>query len=152
MQSVYWKLLGRQADPSGLTGWVGYLGHSHPVTQLRAVILGSDEYFARHGATITGFLQGLYQDLLGRAMDPASSGWAQALAGGLTRSSAATFFLASQEAANDIVDALYVALLHRHADAGGLQGFSAALQAGMSVEGVTDALAASQEYYQLAGA
>jgi hypothetical protein len=84
-------------------------------------------------------------------MDPASSGWTQALAGGLTRSSAATCFLASQEAANDVVDALYVALLHRHADAGGLQGFSAALQAGMTVEGVTDALAASQEYYQLAG-
>jgi subtilisin family serine protease len=40
------------------------------VSQLHAVILASDEYFAAHGSSATGFITGLYTSILGRAVDP----------------------------------------------------------------------------------
>ncbi len=58
--------------------------------QVHAVILGSDEYFANHGGTDSGFVSGLYQDLLGRAPNDGELAlWTNWLAAGHSRSDAA---------------------------------------------------------------
>jgi hypothetical protein len=65
VQSWYTRYLGRQADPGGLSVWVQQVRSFGPV-QAQAGILGSDEYYARHGYRPEGFIQGLYVDVLGR--------------------------------------------------------------------------------------
>lgn len=53
---------------------------------VRAVILGSDEYYARQGENVPGFLIGLYRDVLGRPIDPSGSAtWANAAGSGASR-------------------------------------------------------------------
>jgi hypothetical protein len=66
VQSWYARYLGRQVDPNGLSIWVQQVRSYGPV-QAQAGILGSDEYYARHGSRPEGFVQGLYADVLGRA-------------------------------------------------------------------------------------
>jgi hypothetical protein len=65
VQSWYARYLGRPADPRGLSIWVQHV-RSFGAMQAQAGILGSDEYYARHGYRPEGFVQGLYVDVLGR--------------------------------------------------------------------------------------
>ncbi len=68
--------------------------------QVHALILGSDEYFANHGGTDSGFVTGLYQDLLGRAPNDGELAlWTNWLAAGHSRTDAAVAISASTEAA-----------------------------------------------------
>src|SRR5947209_8668091 len=59
----YQKYLGRDPDAVGLQTWVNQLRRGAPV---EASILGSDEYFARHGNTPESFVTGLYVEVLNR--------------------------------------------------------------------------------------
>ena len=59
----YQKYLGRQPDAAGLQGWVNELRRGGRV---EANILGSDEYFVRHGNTPESFITGLYVEILDR--------------------------------------------------------------------------------------
>src|SRR5262249_11585719 len=70
VEQLYSKLFHRQADLSGLNSWTTFLAHGGSAAQLESSLLGSAEYFALHGSTNAGFLQGLYHDVLGRALDP----------------------------------------------------------------------------------
>jgi hypothetical protein len=62
VESYYQRYLGRAADPGGLQGWVSVLGS----VNVEAGILGSAEYYSRHGGTPAGFVTGLYVEVLGR--------------------------------------------------------------------------------------
>jgi subtilisin family serine protease len=67
---------------------------------VRATILASDEYDQAHGGNITGFVTGLYQDLLGRAPDPTGLAlWSSWLAAGRTRLMVVQAIQGSPEAA-----------------------------------------------------
>ena len=59
----YQKYLGRDPDASGLQAWVQELRRGGRV---EASILGSDEYYVRHGNVPEGFVTGLYVEVLGR--------------------------------------------------------------------------------------
>jgi hypothetical protein len=65
VESWYERYLGRQADPGGLALWEQQLGTLGPL-QTQAGMLASSEYYARHGNTPEGFIEGLYADVLGR--------------------------------------------------------------------------------------
>ena len=69
------------------------------VPQVHGSILASDEYFAVNGGTATGFITGLYQNVLGRAPDSASlEQWVAAYnSGTMTRYQIAEAFLTSTE-------------------------------------------------------
>lgn len=58
------SLLGRDTDP----GMVASLANIPTREELKVVLLSSDEYFARHGGTNTGFVQAIFRDLYG--VDP----------------------------------------------------------------------------------
>jgi autotransporter-associated beta strand protein len=130
VQQLYQRLLRRAADPAGLTGGVSFLAAGGTSTQLEAVILASPEYFqTRGGGTNLGFLQAVYLDVLGRAIDPSGQQtFTQALNAGMSRLLVAQAILNSQEAVTDMVQALYLRILRRPADPSGLTAFVNAIQ------------------------
>jgi hypothetical protein len=67
VQSYYQRFLQRPADPAGLQMWATQMANGLPVEAVQAGILASDEYYQLQGSNPTGFIVGLYQDVLGRA-------------------------------------------------------------------------------------
>ena len=62
----YRKYLGREVDPAGIDRYVGLLRQGSSPLDCQAELLGSDEYYARQGSTLDGFIAGLFRDVLGR--------------------------------------------------------------------------------------
>src|SRR5262249_47106235 len=71
VQQLYQTYLHRAADRSGLNTYVAFIDGGGTVTQLRAILLSSDEYYmGRAGGNNSAYLAALYQDVLGRPIDP----------------------------------------------------------------------------------
>src|SRR5262249_5227938 len=117
--------------------------------QLRAILLGSDEYYVGSGGnTDTGFLSALYQDVLGRAIDSSALASSprqlttEASRGGLARQ-----LLSSDEGSHDRVEELYQWILQRAAAPNGQSTSGETLHNGGSEQNVIPALASSDEYF-----
>src|SRR5262249_6158423 len=145
VQALYHKILGRGADPSGLTVWVNFLGQGNTADQIEAAMLGSDEYFVTAGGSSNvGFVQALYQSLLNRPVDAnGAQTWGQALAHGAARSAVAGAILRSGEGAALEVQGLYSQFLRRPAESSGLSGWVSALQQGLRREDLIAAIVGS---------
>ena len=147
VDNLYATLLARPADPAGEAGFVQALGSGTTIEQVKAIMLGSPEYFQRAGSSNLAFLQALYHTVLNRALDPAGqSGWSAALARE-DRATVAAQLLASPEAEQDLVAAGYLQYLHRPADPAGLAGWLTHLQQGMSDQTLTANLLGSDEFF-----
>jgi hypothetical protein len=149
VNQLYAKFLHRQADPGGLSFFVGSLDNGATIEQVKASLIGSQEYFqVRGGNTNNGFLAAVYQDLLNRAIDPSGqAAFSQQLASGVSTTMVATEIVTSQEAQKDLVDAFYLAFLRRTADAGGESFFVNELLQGSRDEQVIAQLVGSAEYF-----
>lgn len=149
VENLYQKLLSRAADPIGLNGWIGFLNQGGTAEQLEALFIGSAEYFARRGGgNNDAFLQAVYLDVLGRAIDPSGARtWGQLLRDQGSRSQVALLILGSPESDQDEVENLYNQLLHRAADPGGLKASVAALQQGVPNEVLVAVIVSSDEYF-----
>ena len=148
VQNLYGTLLGRAADSGGLAAFVSFLENGGTLAQAEIAMLGSAEYFHHAGGTNAAFLNSLYHDVLGRAIDPAgATDWGKNLSLGLSTGQVAAYVLNSDEAVNDAVQALYEESLHRATDPGGAAGFTAALRSGFSQEAVLAMVMASDEYF-----
>jgi hypothetical protein len=112
---------------------------------------GHEEWHERRQrGTNDGFLNALYQDVLGRAIDPSGQAtFTQELASGVTRTQVATEIFSSTEYRQRLVQSYYQSFLHRPADPSGVNGFVQALQAGSTDEEVIASIIGSQEYLQL---
>jgi hypothetical protein len=119
------------------------------VEQARAAILGSAEYFLnRAGGTNDSFLASIYQDVLGRSVDPSGqANWSAQLAAGIPRTAVAMAIVSSAEAGQGLVQGYYRQFLHRDADSTGLNSFVAALQHGVRDEQIIAILVGSDEYF-----
>jgi len=94
----------------------------------------------------------LYQDLLGRTVDPTGLGAFSALLDqGQTTGQVAGAILNSQEYRQDIVQQFYTSILGRPADSIGLVDFTGLLAGGATDEQVAAALYGSPEFFQLHG-
>src|SRR5262249_28102910 len=142
---------GRPADPNGLAGPVAFLAQGGTPEQLEVSWLASDEYYGRFGGgTAAGFVQALYQTVLGRAASAAEvQGGTQALAGGTSRAALAAALVNGVEALTLKVQGDFDQLLHRAPDSVGLNSVVAALQRGLRNEDLIAALVSSAEYYGL---
>jgi hypothetical protein len=104
MTALYQHYLHRAPEGPGLQGWVSALQGGMTIENVTALILSSPEYFADQGGANPGFVQGLYQEVLGRT---ASAGeiqiWATNLNKGETRAQVALTFLTSNEYQTDLV-------------------------------------------------
>ena len=137
------------ADPAGLTFWASFLQQGHTIEQMDAGIVGSAEYFqTRGGGTDTGYLAALYQDALGRAVDPAGQDFfAPQLAGGVTRAQVAAEVFASAEFGQGLVTSAYRQLLTRSPDPAGLAFFTNGLVSGLTDQQITALMAGSDEFF-----
>jgi hypothetical protein len=130
-----------------------FLDQGGTAEQAEASIIGSPEYLQLHGGTNTGFLTGVYQDVLSRAVDPSGAqAWGTALANGVSRQGVAAAILGSLESDQDEVQSLDLQLLQRAPESFGLDLYTNALQHGMSNETGIAFIAGSPEYYQRAQA
>ena len=134
------------------------LGH-HPIAlaggattdQIKASILGSDEYNQRAGGTSNGFVSALYHDLLGRSGNASEiQGWIQAESAGVSRTTLASLFIGTAEANQFLVQNFYQKYLHRSGDLGGVNAFVQARANGATEEAVIAAMVASGEYFKQA--
>ena len=147
VNSVYQDLLGRPADPAGLTQWSSMLARGTSRRDVAAVILGTAECRST-------FVQGLYKSLLGRPADPAGlNAFTSLLAqGGTYRQvnsmilSSPEYFKAKSRGGNaGFVDALYKDVLGRPADPAGRSAFVSQLDKGTPRVQVVNAFISSPE-------
>ncbi len=81
VQAWYEQYLHRSADPAAVANYAGLLRRGVSPEEVQAQLLGSAEYFLRHGRSAEGFIRGLYNDVLQR--EPGAAGyrvWVQRLA------------------------------------------------------------------------
>jgi hypothetical protein len=149
VDAVYSQLLHRSADPAGRNAFVNFLENGGTIEQMEAMVAGSPEYFqVRSGGTNDGFLDALYQDVLGRAVDASGrAAWDQVLASGLSRTQVAAGIFSSPEYANDLVNNYYTTYLRRQADPAGLNGWVGQLLGGVKDQQVLAGILASAEYF-----
>jgi hypothetical protein len=137
---LFQRYLQRTPASGEIQPFVNLLQHGLTLQQAKVGIIGSDEFFQLHGGTNEGYIEALYEDVLGRG--PASSevaAW-EATLGNASRSQVALGFVGSTEYLTDLVMSDYESLLGRPADAGGLNAFENYLQNG----GGTDQLLEAQ--------
>jgi hypothetical protein len=131
VQALYQRYLHRDADPAGLQGFVAFLGAGGTLEQIAAMLVGSQEYFDLHGDSNDNFLGALFQEALGRQLDPGGlAGFSQALAGGVSRGQLAALVLSSAEYQSNLVQADFQSVLGRPADPAALGAFVGELQRG----------------------
>jgi hypothetical protein len=150
VNGLYVHYLKRSADTIGLQGWTNLLAGGGTIEQVIQGLVSSPEYFALQGNSNSGFVKGLYQDILGRTAPPSPSdvqGWVNALSGA-TRARVAMGFLTSQEYRINLVDSYYTQFLHR-TDPSGAAGWANALAAGMTDQAVLARIFGSPEGYAL---
>jgi hypothetical protein len=125
---VYKQFLGRPVEAAARDTDVALLQNGDRIEQVAAAVLGSTEYFAKHGGTNDGFLTGVFTELLhrsavnqsGNAIDPvgtdARQGWNQVLNTGLSRYGVVSLIENGQEFQKLNVKDAYTNFLKRSAD------------------------------------
>jgi uncharacterized protein YkwD len=148
---LYRTILGRDAEAAGRAGWVDAIGRGMRLEQVAAGMYGSPERFAASGSTNAGFVDGLYQDILGRPADPAGrSDWVARLdRRHLTRAQVADGFYGSVESRTDRVRSLYAEILDRAAEPAGEAHWVRQL-ATMGDVVLAASLASSEEFWRKA--
>lgn len=152
----YQRLLDRTPAASEVNLWLNALQLGLSETQMTALFLSSGEYLLNHGGgrvedlAIGNWLDGVYEDVLGRPPDDAGrAAWTNALRLGNSRFQVSLAIATSREADVRVVDAVFADLLNRTPDAGGLNTFTAQLDAGVSPSLIAAQVAASTEYINL---
>ncbi len=98
VRSAYRDVLGRSPDRGGLVFWSQGIIDRLTARSLRAQMFASNEFYQRAGGTNEGFVDQLYRRILAREPEPGGRAfWLDQLAGGRSRESVATAFLASPE-------------------------------------------------------
>ncbi|HEV3022993.1 MAG TPA: DUF4214 domain-containing protein, partial [Pirellulales bacterium] len=147
INNYYEEYLGRPVDLATEMVLLQEMNQGLTADGVVETILSSDEFFLRSGPA--GFVNNLYQDLLGRqATLPEAGFWKQELiVNGVPRSTIVAAFLASIEYDTMVTETLYGRYLGRPADAAALVFWQGQLAAGHTPPDLEVALAASNEFY-----
>jgi hypothetical protein len=144
VDGLYHRFLGRDSDPTGRAGFVGWLQSGATLENVIAVMLASPEYQSHTNADAV-FVESLYQNLLHRTGDVSEVlGWLGQLPQ-LGRAGVAQAFLSSQEYREWEVGDDYAHLLHRTAppSAAEVDGWASS---GMDILTIDAFIAASPEF------
>ncbi len=147
VRTLYADRLGREPDPWGWDYWSRLLGaNPGALAWVDAGITGSEEYFTRVGGTNPDWIDAAYEQVLGRAVDPAGrDGWLAVLAGG-DRTKVAYALVQAEESLNRRVTSVYLKLLGRAPDPAGLAGWPPVVAARGDIV-LAGVVAASEEYF-----
>jgi len=165
VDNLFTHLLLRHADSMAQTNFGGMLAGGATLQDVKAMIMGSDEYFQFAGGTNDNFLKSVYADQLGRAIDPTG----QAFFGGeLTNTALGTDVVRRQLIASQVIKSpegainetlvLFNTYLQRKADIQGLPFFAAQMTdlplfGGKVVDeqAVIASIVGSQEFFDASG-
>ena len=148
--SWYQTYLHRSPAPTEISGWMGQLAAGQARQAVLASILGSSEYYVINGSAPAGFINGLYQDLLGRSADAAgTSSWEAALAFGLSRQYVAGAVLGSAEAETHRIVGWYEHFLRRTPAPSEVSAWLTAFGGGLRDADVVSSIVGSPEYFVL---
>jgi hypothetical protein len=147
VRALYSRYLHRSAETAGLGAAVAFLQSGGTAEALAASIAASPEYFqTRGGGTNPGFVAALYQDMLGRRIDPSSATSLDAfLTAGGSRTQVAGSILNSPEYRGDLIATTYRTFLDRLPDPAH-HAWIDALNHGSRDEAVIAGILASSEY------
>ena len=152
VDSEFPRLLDRPVDPAGRAFYIGKLEQGTTRAQLRAFLVGSNEYFRLKGGTNEAFVDAAFQDLFGRAADgPGRAYWIGRLEAGTTRTQLANTFQASSEGRRLRVRLIFATYLDRLPDPSGLAYWMQKLATGSSEERIITTISGGTEYARLAG-
>lgn len=149
----YQTYLRRAAEPGGRDFWIRAFQAGASESDVQRGFMTSQEYRTLN-QTDTSFVGALYQDVLGRPLDPtASAAFIQRLQNGESRDSVSLLFLTTAERIGRVIDQYYLDLLGRSSDPAGRQGFVNLITSGGSVllalgEGITN----TPEFFSHVGA
>jgi hypothetical protein len=149
IDTLYLHFLKRAPDPFGLAGFTLLFENGGTLQQAEIIMVGSPEYFQRiGGGTPTGFLNAVFQDALGRTIDPVGMATLGAqLAAGASPSTVAGEVMASQEFAQHLVAVFYQDFLRRTVDPVGMGVLAPLVQTKDATNLTIATLLASPEYF-----
>jgi Domain of unknown function (DUF4214) len=148
VQSLYGALLGRQPAPSEISALLAALAGGATDEEIIAIIVGSAEYFHLHGDSNALFLNALYEDLLGRPIDPDSLAFFERfLESGRSRGEVALAILGSAEYRAMLVERYSWSYLLRRPTAVEIAGFLALFAKGTTDEQIIAIIVGSEEYF-----
>jgi hypothetical protein len=144
----YLTLLGRAPDMQGMNAWVAALSNGMSPEAVEAAFVASPEYIINHGNTNSGFLIGLYRDLLGRAPDVMGfNNWMMMMANGMSAAQVAMLFATSQERQSIVVTQDYLSFLGRAPEAGAVSFWVSQLSHGLNRADVESMIVGSNEFF-----
>jgi len=152
----YSNFFGRNADPQEINYWAQQMAAGMTQDQVAASLVGSQEFRMRHGSSADQFIEGAYETVLHRSVDPTGLAyWKQQLFARtdhqVTFEDVASRIVGSDEAHQQQVDAIFAEILHRSADDGGRAFWAGFLDNGGSQSQMIATLAGSAEYLQETG-
>jgi len=131
VDNLFTHLLLRHADSMAQTTFGGMLSGGATLQDVKAMIMGSDEYFQFAGGTNDKFISSVFADQLGRAVDPTGQaffgGELNATPGVTTRTLVAKQVIQSPEGGLKETLVLFNTYLQRTADISGLSFFGSQL-------------------------
>jgi len=148
VDSYYAQYLHRSADSAEEFGWVQAFQHGMSEADVILGFVTSGEYADAHPDALS-FVNGLYQDVLGRVADTAGeAGWTALLATTGNRALVANCILHATEFYRGTVDGYYTQFLYRAADSSEGQGWVTGMaQGSVSIETAALGFLTSAEYY-----
>lgn len=145
----YQQYLGRSVDDAGLNFWVSQIRNGKSFEQVEAEFIGTKEYIANHGGTGEAWVNGMYQDLLGRSPDDQGlKYWTHSLANGADPTSVARGFAGSLERKGIEVQNIYQQALGRDAGASEVNYWTSQFGRGMKSQDISAGFIGSDEYYR----
>jgi VCBS repeat-containing protein len=144
---AFQDVLGRNPDPSGREYWANRVQKGMPVAQLVLNLIASNEFLSHTGGTTAGFVDAIFQAILGRAPSSAErSARVSAIAAGTKRLQVATDLYNTAESRRRRVRVQFLDLLGRQPTTTELNDWVTKLATRSDID-LAIALGASNEYY-----
>jgi len=144
----YEKYLGRGAEAAGKSYW-NNIWTKHGAEVVEASLIGSAEFYQANGGTDQGWIQGLYNHILGRGAAQFEVDYWKNVIQSTPRTNVALGFLTSDEFRLGMINSWYQLYLRRDNEPAGAQFWLAQLKQGTRQEQIQSGILASQEYQNL---
>ena len=153
IEADYSQFLQRLPSPSEVNGWLAAFQAGASETAVASAFLHSGEFLNSQGDNAS-FIQTVFQDLLGRSVDPASlTTLVDRLNSGMTRSQLVDLVLGSAERTAHVVGQYYEQFLGRAGSAAEVQNWAELIALGqVEFESVAEMFLSSNEFFGAASA
>ncbi len=148
VDDVYKTFLKRNPDKSGQAFWAGKIRKGSNPDEVRAQVIGSNEYYTKSGGSPAGFAAALYQQVTRKPASQAQiNSVVSQINAGKTRTSIAAALLATKAGDTATVQGIYERYLRRTPPASEVTYWVNKLQSGVTELKIVEATVASNEYY-----